>query len=537
MRRVAVLACAIVELAGAARAEAQSWDELAARQAVIAGIDIRVADVFDTGQPGEHTWIGRAANAVHVRTRSRVVGRELLFAVGDVVDVARIHETERNLRRYPFVREAWVVPARVVGRQVWVRVEVADAWSLNGSVSFGRTGGATTYGADVDESSVGGTGKRLRVGYGHDRERSTREAAYLDPQWLGSRWTVALRAADLSDGLARSVALERPFYSIETPYAIGGIAGTAEYTQTLYHLGQPVLSLPARRSTSTLFGSRAVIRRDRSALRFGLTLQDLHDEFGPATVAAADALPVPDASERRLRGWSGTWAFVQDRPATFENFAGIAHTEDYDLGWNVSGQAGYFATRLGSTVSAPFGGLTGRKGWRIPARGIALAAAWANGRRELAHWRAAAAGLRLTTYARPLSWHTLAARAEWAMVADPDPDGWLYLDSQAGLRGYPDHFLAGDRRVSLSAEDRVITSWRMLGLVQVGFVAYADAGAVRRLDTGRWSRTYADAGAGLRFGSLKGARGNILQASIAFPLVRGDGIDGMQLVLGNAVGF
>jgi hypothetical protein len=122
-------------------------------------------------------------------------------------------------------------------------------------------------------------------------------------------------------------------------------------------------------------------------------------------------------------------------------------------------------------------------------------------------------------------------------VAGPEPDGWLYLDSGAGLRGYPDHFLAGDRRVALSVEDRIVTEWQLVGLLQVGFVAYADLGAIRRFDTGRWSRTYADVGGGLRVGLVRGARNNVVQATLAFPLVREPGIDRVFLVLGNTVRF
>jgi hypothetical protein len=537
VRGSAVLACLGFVLSAAVGAHAQSWDDLEGRRAVVAGIDVHVTDVFDLTRPDDNTWIGRTANALHVQTRRRVVTRELLFAVGDVVDAARIRETERNLRRYSFVRDARIVPARVADRQVWVRVDVADAWSLNGSLTLRREGGATTYGADVDESNLAGRGKRLSVGYGRDRERSTRSVAYADPQWFGSRWTAALRYAELSDGRSRSAVIERPYYSIETPYSAGGFIGNTTYTQTGYHLGQPVYAIPVSQSSSAIFGSRAIVLRDRTAVRFGAAYQDVRDAFGPAALLAPSPLSPPSAPDRRLRGFSGTWAVVQDRPATFENFAAMARTEDYDLGWTLSGGAGYFASALGSTVSAPFASAGARKGWRIPAGGLMLAGVSAAGRHEHDGWHAGGAQMVVTTYARPLPWQTLAVQAQAAATVRPDPDGWLYLDSRAGLRGYPDHFLAGDRRVSLAAEDRVITPWRILGLVQAGFVAYADAGAIRRFDTGHWSRLYANVGAGLRFGSLKGAHGNILEASLAFPLVREPGMDRVQLVLGNSVGF
>jgi len=41
-----------------------------------------------------------------MQTRRGVVSRELLFAVGEPVNARRIRETERNLRRYAFIRDA-----------------------------------------------------------------------------------------------------------------------------------------------------------------------------------------------------------------------------------------------------------------------------------------------------------------------------------------------------------------------------------------------------------------------------------------------
>ena len=143
----------------------------------------------------------------------------------------------------------------------------------------------------------------------------------------------------------------------------------------------------------------------------------------------------------------------------------------------------------------------------------------------------------MTVYDGRFVGQTLAARVDVTSVTRPDPETWLYLDSTSGLRGYVDHFLAGDRRVVLSIDDRIITRWDLLGVLRVGFVGYADAGAIRRFDTGRWSRTFVDVGGGLRFGLLKGAENNIVQVSVAVPLVRDEAGHGPLLVLGNLVRF
>lgn len=534
---VAITACALTVLAWPGVAAGQSWEELEARQAILAGIEIVVTDVFDVAQPADDTWIGRTANALHMQTRRGVVSRELLFAVGERVDAGRIHETERNLRRYAFIRDARVTPTRVSNESVWARVDVFDAWSITGAVNLRRAGGRSTWSASLDEANLFGRGKRVRVAYERNRERSTHEVSYTDPQVLASRWVASLAYAAFSDGASRLALLERPYYSVEAPYAVGGAVSSTRYVLTQYHFGNPVLAIPSRTTSGRLFASRAFLTSDRTALRLGAAYQARQDDVDPATVLGPGPFPIPDAFTRRLRGLSATVSLVQDRSSTFENFASIGRTEDYNLGWLVAGSIGRFARRLGSTTSAPFGAVSVSKGWRTAGRGLVFASAAYAGRHEAGDWRESAARVDVTVYNRRFSRQTLAANLQVGTVAGPDPGGWLYLDSAAGLRGYPDHFLAGDRRVVLSIDDRIITDWQMLGLVRVGFVVYADAGTIRRFDTGRWSRTYADVGAGLRFGSLKGGQRSVIQASVAFPLLREAGMKRAVLVLGNAVRF
>jgi hypothetical protein len=518
-------------------AAGQSWEELEARQAILAGIEIVVTDVFDVAQPADDTWIGRTANALHMQTRRGVVSRELLFAVGDRVDAGRIHETERNLRRYAFIREARVTPMRVTNEAVWARVDVFDAWSITGAVNVRRAGGRSTWGVSLDEANLFGRGKRVRVAHERNRERSSHDVSYTDPQVLASRWVASVGYAAFSDGASRLALLERPYYSVETPYAVGGAISSLRYFLTQYHLGNPVLAIASRTTSGRLFASRAFQTSDRMAFRLGAAYQAREDDFGRGIVLGPGPFPIPDAFSRRLRGLSATVSLVQDRSATFENLASIGRTEDYNLGWLASGSIGYFARRLGSTTGGPFGAVSVSKGWRTAGGGLVHATAGWIGRRETAGWRESGARADLTVYNRRLTWQTLAANLQVAAVVGPDPGGWLYLDSAAGLRGFPDRFLAGDRRVVLSIDDRIITDWQMLGLVQVGFVVYADAGAIRRFDTGRWSRTYADVGVGLRFGSLKGGQRSVIQASVAFPLVPDEGTDRAVLVLGNTVRF
>jgi hypothetical protein len=496
-----------------------------------------VRDVFDVTRGAEDTWIGRAANAVHLETHQSVVRRELLFAVGDLIDAERIQETERNLRGLVFVREARIVPVRATDQAAWARVEVDDAWSLQADVDLSQAGGNRTWGLRVEEFNLAGRGKRAFMAHERTVERTANGVGYTDPQFLGSRWIVSLGYADLSDGASRLVLVERPYYSIDTRYALSGFGTTGERSLTLYNGGDPIYVVPVRRSSVAFAASHAYHVRDRTAFRLGVSYRGDDTRFDSAIPIRPDPLPAPDTSRRQIRGFAGSWSVVQDRPAVFQNLASIGRTEDYGLGWVLGVGVGYASRRLGSTTSAPFGEVSVRKGWRVGSRGVMVLDGATRGRREADGWRDGASLIGATVY-RPMAWgQTLAGRLAVVSITRPDSADWLYLGGGDGLRGYVDHVLAGDRRVTWSVEDRLITAWRPLGLVQAGFVAYADAGAIRRADTGRWSRTYANIGAGLRFGNLKSAHSRLLQVSLAMPLVREPGMNRVLLVLGSPVGF
>ena len=367
---------------------------------MIAGIEIVVNDVFDLSRPSENNWLSRIANAAHIETRDRVVARELLFAAGEVANAQRIRETERNLRRHPFIREARIVPVPAEGNAVSARVEVDDAWSLGGGVDLSQSGGNLEWSVRVDEVNLLGGGKRLFFEHEDNLERSANEIGYVDPQVLGSRWVLSAGYGDLSDGSTRVLVAERPYFSLETAYAVGGFVTAFEQLLTQYNHGQAVNVIPSRRKASMLYASRAYRIRERSAFRIGVSYRADENEYDAPIVSDAGLLPAPDISTRRVRGMSATWSMVQDRSAAFQNLARIGRTEDYNLGWTLSGGAGYFARSLGSAVNAPFGEAALTKGWSSGPRGLMLVNAAVRGRHETDGWRDAATRAALTVYRR-----------------------------------------------------------------------------------------------------------------------------------------
>jgi hypothetical protein len=398
-------------------------------------------------------------------------------------------------------------------------------------------GGQRNFGFSVKESNFLGLGKELTAQHEQTAERDVETLLYRDRQFLGSRWTLAARYQQLSDGRTRWGELERPFRTLDTPWGASFSLWSTDFTLSLYNLQRVAYTLPTRLDGARAEALRAVAVRGDRAHRLGVGVESRRARYGTATAVEEAGLAPPETPGHRLLGPYAAWHFFQDGYQAFQDLAGMTHPEDYNLGFEAKVRAGLYAKALGSEADTPFLSATTAKGWLPRPDTLLLLKAAGAGRREPEGWRDAQLGASLTAYFQGFRGQTQAAYLQVDAVNRPAPENRLHLGGFDGLRGYPNHLLAGDRRWILSVEERPITAINWLGILQLGFVVYADAGAVRRLDTGRWSRTYANVGGGLRFGDLKSSLGRIVLITVATPLVREPGMDRYQLVVGNIVKF
>lgn len=514
-----------------------TWEDLESQRATIALIEIRSEDVFDPTKKTEGHWLGRAANAIHVATKARIIERELLFRAGEKVDARRIRETERNLRALTYIREATIVPVLAEDGSVTARVTTWDAWSLKLSGKYNQAGGENAWNLKISEVNLFGLGKAVEVAFARDIERDTRRLGYRDPRLLGSRWMLDLRYEDLSDGEERYAKLERPFFALETRWSALAYASRQESTLHLYDNGHKVYTAPSRLEEEKGGASWAYRIAGRRAFRIGLEFQWSEALYGPVARIRPDPLPVPALEDRRFRGPVLRWSFVEDRYATFRDMKTVGFTEDYDLGWQVEAGLGYFAESLGSFEDATFLELEVEKSWHPGDPTLLVLESMSHARIQGGGWTDAITETHLALYNRSLPYQTLAGYAGVTGGTRPDPENWVYLGGFDGLRAYPNHFRAGDRSWQVSFEDRIITPWVLWGIAQVGFVAYVDAGAIRQFEGGRWSPVYGDVGAGLRLGDLKSAFGKVWLLTVAVPLRREPGVDSYQFVFGNVIRF
>jgi hypothetical protein len=538
-RRVAAVVVGVfLALAVRAAVAPATWEELEAQGAVIAGIEIRVVDVFDPNEPESRYWFARAANVIHIRTKREVVRRELLFKVGERVDAAKIHDSERALRtKLDAARDAVIEPERIADGKVWALVVFKDAWTLDADLHFGHVGGQSSYTVKAHERNFLGFGKGLLLSHDHTFERDIDTAAYYDPQVLGSLWTLNTNYKRLSDGRSRYLDLQRPFYTVDTPWKVEILGSDLVQTLTLYDLAHQVYAVSDRQRTAKLEAAWAYHRSGSSVFRIGAGFIARRMEYAGAITYRPGVLPPLDVQNHRLEGPELTWELFQSRNRNFTDMASIGRYESFNLGWDVTAALGYYGRFAGSSSGGPFLSVSASKGWLLGDKTLLVDSGLLQGRREDRLWRGGLLSNEFTVYNQSFARQTIAADVRLDLSLRPDPEDWLYLGGEDGLRGYPNHFRAGDRRWIATGEDRIVTPWALWGLLRVGFVGFVDLGAIHTFSAGSWGSPYSDVGFGLRFGNLKSRVSQVIEFTIAFPLVKTPETKGYEIVVGNVLRF
>jgi hypothetical protein len=521
-----------------ATALSPAWKALEAHQATITEIVVTVQPVFDLSRPQENNWLGRTADLLHRPTREAVLRRALLFKPGDPVHARTIYETERLLRSLPFIKDAHILPETSPGGGVRAHVIARDAWTLQVDANLQKIGGQQSLSFGIQDQNLLGSGKTLGFNVSKDHERRASGLYYRDPQFLDSRWTLQGRYQVLSDGYARAITLERPFFALDTPWSALFDLQTRKADLAVYDRSKAVFVTPAWANAARLGAAWAIHQDEDHALRAGVLLRMDDRRYGPLSVAgAAGTLPAPDLPGRRQRGPALTLAYERDAYESFRNIRGMDTPEDYNLVWEGSLEAGSYTRQLGSTLPGPYAQLLLTKGWSQAPDQLTLFQGVLRAR------GGGIAGERLRLDANLASYLQLGPSQQLAgylgiSYADhPYPENLSYMGGTEGLRGYPNFLHPGDARWLLSVEHRSFTEQRWWSLFRLGYVVFVDAGAVRRLDGNGWSPTYPNLGAGLRLGDLKSSLARVLVLSVAAPLARQPGQSKWQFGIANVLRF
>jgi hypothetical protein len=258
---------------------------------VIDRVEVFREDVIAEADPYPQ-WLA----AVHAKSTDTLVRQELLIGPGEVWDQARVEETARNLRGLFVLGVVRAQACAAAEGHVVLLVATKDLWSLRLN-SFLTVVGSVVQTLDLQptEQNLFGAGKAASLHFRLQqldlsdftlRDKAAVGVAFTDPRLFGTRWSFS-QAVDLlvagavpcggrtaaggqwcpnakpgsADGLAGSLDLQRPLFSLSTEWAF-----------------DVNVSLNRRQVRRFLSGA-------------GVTLDAV--SFDPATVPAAERVALP----------------------------------------------------------------------------------------------------------------------------------------------------------------------------------------------------------------------------------------------------
>ncbi|MCE7903910.1 MAG: hypothetical protein DYH20_15050 [Gammaproteobacteria bacterium PRO9] len=517
-----------------ARAGVPAPEALERLGARVGRVDIAVDDIFNEADPREDRWLYRVANNLHLKTRDGTVRAQVLLRPGDPYTVQRAEETARILREKRYLYDAIVEPVRYdpATNTVDLLVRVRDVWSLSPGIGAGRSGGANRSHARLVDENFLGRGQFLALGYSSNVDRSGLSLDFRDQNLFGSWWGIDGGYTDNSDGNVSSLAIGRPFFSLDSHWSAGIQALSRDQVTPMYDLGEKTNEFRQQDDLLSIDGgwSRGLVNGWTTRWLAGFRFE--RSRF-------ADAGPDADVPTTLLPGdrtlsypWVGV-ELIQDRFKTTRNQDEIGRTEDVFLGKSLRLELGWTASAFGGDRSAGIFSLAGRMGRYIGDRGLLFTEGAFNGRLEQGQLADALLSVETHYYLRfdDKNLFTASARAQHGVELDLDHQ--LLLGGDSGLRGYPLRYQNGDSAALLSIEQRYFTDWFPFRLVRVGAAVFADVGrtwgkAPLATEPQGW---LTDVGFGLRLGNARSGLGNVLHIDLAFPIGARSDISSVQLLL------
>ena len=501
--------------------------------ATIRAIHITVDNVFDLTNPEEDKKLYRWANRVHVRTHDNAIASVLLFHVGDQFSNRPLEESARALRNRGYLAAATVEPHGYdpATNSVEVEVRVRDSWTLAPDVRLSRSGGKNKYTIGISDSNMLGTGKKVTALHSSNVDRNETLLGYTDANVRGSRVTLNIAGADNTDGHRREIEAERPFYSLDTRWSLGGAMLDQQRVDTMYDLGHEIDEFRHDTKLLSLTGgvSEGVVGNLTRRWLFGVASDE--DAFLPTPATPAPLLLPQD--RKLVYPWIG-WQLIVDDYREMSELQDIGRTEDVSLGWNVSATLGFAKRRFGSDRDATLLNTQLQKGWETGGAGrLLLLSAGASTRFETDQSRNTQVSINARYFQRNHEKNLFSVSLTALLTQRIDLENQVLIGGDNGLRGYPLRYQAGERSAILNVEQRFFTDWYPWRLFRVGYAVFVDAGRV----SGRDPRanpslgTLYDVGMGLRLSSPRSSGRNVVHIDLAFPLNPAPTIDKSQLVV------
>jgi len=501
-------------------------------------IHVLTQNIFDPAKPGENHFVFRLANRFHFVTRPEVIERQVLMKPGDVYSPEQAAESERILRKNRYLYDAKIRPIPAGDGLVDLEVDTRDVWTLQGGVGFHRSGGANTVHIQLQDINFLGAGKGISVEHESSVDRTTNLVSYDDPSLFGTHGRLGLAYAQNSDGSLEDFSLERPFYSLDTRWAVGVRATLDDRVDPLYDRGHIFDRFQHQQDVFGIYTGISPGLSDRRTHRWEAGFSVERDRFSPAQGFDAPTLLPPD---RTLAYPWISYEYLQDAYFTDRDLNRIQRTEDVNTGQQYHFRLGYSSTAWGGTLNSFLFDTGASIGWRPSPRQLLLTSVQGGGRFGDGGTHNLLMGGSVRYYLRDFGDNLFYAAVGGDVTHKLDPERQLLLGGDTGLRGYPLRYVLGDHRLLFTMEQRFFSEREIFHLFHLGAAAFFDAGSAWFEDgEGKIAadrKLYKDIGLGLRIGSSRSARGSMIHLDLAFPLDGDKSIQRMQWLVSTSDTF
>jgi Omp85 superfamily domain len=498
-------------------------------------IQYNTISVFDKDDPEENNALYLFFNKLHINTRKSVIARQLLFKEGELIDEKKIQETERILRRRDYLTDAYIVPVVVCADHVDLMVVTKDSWALEPQISLKKESQGTKSGFAIADGNIFGTGSSLTVGYEENAQRNLVSYEFKNPHIFNSNIATKLLYADTSDGRNIAASVERPFYSLETPWATGIATQDITLEEPIRQRDEQINEFRHQVIARNIYLGKATDINSDFTQRWLLGVSHEEDNFS----LSDETLGSIPMDRQATYPWV-EYQYRQNRFAVYKNINQIQRPEDIGLGYNVTFRFGYAGTSFDNSgdVFRYVGELLHNQDF--DENNVLQTSVTFNGRYFTDSAIADANVIGLS-----LDYHHF----------EDDKNRWYYgliynrgyhlaqyeeltLGDITGLRGYPTDFQRGDERFLFSIERRYFSDVHIFSIMRVGLVAFFDVGRAWGLeDQYGKSELLSDVGFGLRLSSTKVRIGKVVHVDIATPLAEKNGIKEYQLSIGAQTRF
>ena len=508
--------------------------ELEVRNATIREIRFDIGNVFDTSNPEETKRLHLWANRVHIRSKQSTIESIILPEVGDPFDARVSAESARLLRARGFITDSNVVPVDYdeATNSVALDVTTTDSWSLSPDLKFSRTGGINEWGIGASEENLFGLGKEVTLSRTSDIDRDETFLGYADPNVRGSRTRLNFVFADASDGHRTQLVVGRPFYALDSRWAIEASLTDIDRVDPIYDLGEVIDRFRDEIETYSIWGGWSRGLRNRRAVRW---LAGITSDTHLFSEASNFTNPILQPLDRELvYPWVGL-QIADDDFRQVRELNDMGRTEDVSLGLNLTMRLGRTSESYGSDRDATIFFASASKGWEPGGVGrLLLFNLDAEARDESVRGtRNAIVTGTLRYFRRNLGRHLLSVTFGTTIGNRLDAENQILLGGDSDLRGYPLRYQSGESRAIFSIEQRFFMDWYPFRLVRMGWAVFAGAGRVWGDDprgTPNLGTLY-DVGIGLRFTSPRSSGSSVVHLDLAFPVNAPADVDSMQLTI------